>query len=230
MLQSVYLTSSRMRLGNYLALCHRFLSCPGSPDPTQCQMSVCLASFASLSSLHSQFCAGDELIDEVPFLQYSNVALYEYDTSCATITQTYSMALNYGKIFQPLAIRPLNTSVCFTANCLLGTFAFSAYAGGCYAGSEHTTLSSGSFEVDTCIVAPLILGDVSHTASFKINCAQHVEEEQFDGYLPVITARALPVLRKLAFELVLGGVTAADLTESVVLTLKQSVSGHLSIV
>ena len=100
------------------------------------------------------------------------------------------------------------------------------YAGGCFGGVEHSTLSSGPFEVDTCVEAPFTLNNVSHTLSLKIKCAQHIEEEQFDGYLPVIAARAVATTRKLAFELVLGGVSAADLTEAVVLNIKQSVNCH----
>ena len=173
----------------------------------------------------SQFLAGDEIVKNVSFLQYGSIDIYEYDTSCATASQSYSsIALNYGKIFQPVAMRPLNRSVCFTANCLLGTFGFSAYAGGCFGGSEQSTLSSGSFEVDTCIVAQLTLDSVSHTASFKIKCEQHVEEEVFAGYLPVIVNKFQNSVRKLAFELILGNISAADLTVAVITTLKQSVS------
>ena len=169
--------------------------------------------------------SGDEIIKNVSFLQYGSFEMFEYDTACATATQRYnSIALNYGKIFQPVAVRPLNTSVCFAANCQLRTFVFSDYVEGCFADSEQST--SGTFEDSTCIVAPLALGNISHTVSFKINCKQHVEEEEFAGYLPVITAKAAATIRKVAFEIVLGGVTAADLTISVIATLKESVSGN----
>ena len=117
-------------------------------------------------------------------------------------------------------------SVCFTANCLLGTFGFSVYADGCFEGS---VLSSGSFEEDTCIVTPFTLGGISHTASFKITCEQHIEEEErFAGYLPVVATKSANTVRRLAFELILGGISAADLTVAVITRLRRSVTGMQS--
>ena len=169
-------------------------------------------------------CAGDEIIKDVSFLQYGKVEVFEYDGNCTTVTQAYdSMALNYGKIFQTLGMRPLNTSVCFTANCQLGTYSVSKYNGGCVGGLDDVTLASGSFEVDTCTTATLRLHNVSHETSFKLACENHVEGDNLDGFLPVVTAKAEPVVMKLEFKLTLGGVTAADLVGSVVTALKQAV-------
>ena len=93
-------------------------------------------------------------------------------------------------------------------------------------GLDDVTLASGSFEVDTCTTATLRLDNVSHATSFKLACENHVERslgDNLDGFLPVVTAKAEPVVMKLEFKLTLGGVTAADLVGSVVTALKQAV-------
>ena len=169
-------------------------------------------------------CAGDEIIKNVSFLQYGKVEVFEYDGNCTTVTQAYdSMALNYGKIFQILGMRPLNTSVCFTANCQLDTYSISKYNGGCVGGLDDVILASGSFKVGACTTATLRLDNVSHATSFKLVCENHVEGDNLDGFLPVVTAKAEPVVMKLEFKLTLGGVTAADFVGSVVTALKQAV-------
>ena len=165
-------------------------------------------------------CAGDQYIKNITYLEYARLQLYEYEAGCKTLTQEYdSLPVNDAKIAHKIAIRPLNATVCWFANCMLGSVAIWEHSSetGCVVNASaepSSALWSGAVFEDTCVTAKLTYNSVSHAISFKLTCDKLVEEDVADGFLPVVAMRMAPTVAQVEFVIILGGASAAQLNEA----------------